>query len=268
MKPKKAQEPERNEYDSNSSKHVDYFIVTNNIAYTLSHHIVPCMPKSYPDVIMWGMKKEYRSVITIVAVVIVLGLVVWGVSSTRKTVRETIPSDTDKTQTTGTTTPAAPTSTTTLSSPGVTVTNVKVTGDANSEAYFDPKFLYVLAYPRIAALPITPSPETTPLAYRTDREFAYCIKELQTTKGCAPAFMLGLPDKSGHGVSVYILDNAKVQAIWPQDKNLQNIFIDTKNNRRFEIYYSDTVSVQATGQQNTDRQKLMARMVESFSFVE
>lgn len=151
---------------------------------------------------------------------------------------------------------------------GLKITNVSVVGKPGMKAYANNQYGFLFAYPEKDAvvIPVSiPASDKTPLLYRKDAEFAFCVKERRTSMGCAPVVTLGLADGSGHGVSVYALINSDVKAYYPKVES--NMIIDAEDNIRYEIYYSDTVSIDATPAQNKLRQQIMGEIGASFTLL-
>lgn len=207
------------------------------------------------------MQKQH--ITTIVGIIAVL-LVAWGAYSLSKAPRQTanVPGST----TTSTSTTDTTTGTATTTGNGLTISDLKIVGSKPGyKAYANSDYSFVFMYPEKNAVVIPvqiPASDKTPLLYRKDGEFAFCVKERKTSMGCAPAVTLGLADGSGHGVSVYVLNNTDVSAYYPKAENY--MVVDKEHNYRYEIYYSDTVSTAATDAQNKMRQDLMSEIGASF----
>lgn len=207
------------------------------------------------------MQKQH---ITTIAGIIAVVLVAWGAYSLSTAPRQTanVPGTTHTSTSTNTTASGAATST----GSGLTVSDVKIVGGKPGfKAYANSEYSFVFMYQEKNAVVIPvqiPASDKTPLLYRKDGEFAFCVKERKTSMGCAPAVTLGLADGSGHGVSVYVLNNTDVSAYYPKVENY--MIVDPDNNYRYEIYYSDTVSTAATDAQNKMRQELMSEIGASF----
>ena len=149
------------------------------------------------------------------------------------------------------------------SSSPLKVTDYKVSQGPVLKSYINNEFGFSLKYP--SDFMIVAASEKTPLLYRSDREFAYCVPELKTAIGaCTPVLTLAPVNGSGHGVSVYVLDDIQVAAKYPE--KLPNVRIHEMTHRRYEVYYSDTTSTNSTKAENIARQELMATMVTSFMF--
>jgi hypothetical protein len=205
------------------------------------------------------MKKQYYIYGGIVLVVIVL-IGIFGFMKHENTVAP------EETALTGTTTSTGTASTTLTfddalsSSSPLVASNFTLTNPA-LKTYSNAQFGFTVKYPSDGVV-VTPSAKT-PGLYRNDREFAFCAPELKTASGaCAPILTITLPDRSGHGVSIYVLDNAKVQAAYPE--TVSYVRVNEKTNRRFEVYFSDTISTSATPAQNKTRQDLMGILLGSF----
>lgn len=227
-------------------------------------------PKNAKMLRMQNIKKQH--IITIVTVIAGL-LVIWGIYSLatrgqRQTANVAGTSTTTATTETSSAAQGGSVGSTTSGTKGLTISNVQVKGKDGLAAYANSQYGFVFAYPKKDAVVIPvniPASEQTPLLYRNDAEFAFCVKERKTSLGCAPVVTLGLADGSGHGVSVYALSEADVKAYYP--KVLPNMIVDESSHVRYEIYYSDTTSIEATPAQNILRQNIMREIGESFSLI-
>jgi hypothetical protein len=165
---------------------------------------------------------------------------------------------------TSTPTGEAPTGLAANSGP-VSITDVSISSaDPSIEVYQSSTYQFIAMYPKNWSRVVASA--ATPTLYMSDREFIHCVPEQKKAQGCAPIVSFMPSDKSGHGVSVYVLDNAKVEAMGGGLPSYARVYAE--NNHRFEVIYTDMYQANATVAQNSARMEVASIFLKTFTLTQ
>ena len=125
----------------------------------------------------------------------------------------------------------------------------------NLQVLTDKEHGFQIAYPKDWHLGLTPDS-------RFDGEFAFCAATSAINGACYPVFSVNVPDDS-RGISLYILDANKVKAKYGI-ASVPGVWVDYKNNKLYELSYSDYIKNIPGRDVDTLRQSAINQMISSF----